>query len=387
MTTPVGDKAAFMSAYQLLIKTAHRTVNTINQDPHNLAIFCQTLSDALENKDRQIHIVAVGRSRLIGMILGECLKDIGFSNRIFYLGENITQAIKKNDVTIAITGSGWTKLTTMILEEVVREKCKVLTFTGAMDSKAAKLSDGVLQSPMGYLSTDHINLFTRKQDPLSPLGTIFELTTMVTGLGVINGVHTGSCTKGFNEATAQILKTAENSFTDLTGDSKLPLFIQQLGDYCKNTDSKVFFYGNGIANIVALMSSMRLQSLGMNVQPIKNWRFRRASDLLVALSGSGVSATMLNIVDSAKTSQMKVFSLTSFPQSQLVEESDEFIVIQGRKRKPISESLQLLYNEMYLPEFEYGATITLESCVAQIVKNLGLPEYANNDRYTLDLSK
>ncbi|MFX1516132.1 MAG: SIS domain-containing protein [Promethearchaeota archaeon] len=387
MTTPVGDKAAFMSAYQLLIRTAQRTVNTINQDPHNLAIFCQTLSDALENKDSQIHIVAVGRSRLIGMILGECLKDIGFSNRIFYLGENITQPIKKNDVTIAITGSGWTKLTTMILEEVVREKCKVLTFTGAMDSKAAKLSDGVLQSPMGYLSTDHINLFTRKQDPLSPLGTIFELTTMVTGLGVINGVHRGSCTKGFNEATAQILKTAENSFNDLTRDSKLPLFIQQLGDYCKNFDSKVFFYGNGIANIVALMSSMRLQSLGMNVQPIKNWRFRRASDLLVALSGSGVSATTLNIVDSAKTSQMKVFSLTSFPQSQLVEESDEFIVIQGRKRRPISESLQLLHYEMYLPKFEYGATITLESCVAQIVKNLGLPEYANNDRYTLDLSK
>ena len=77
-----SENSAFISAYQLLMRTAKRTVNSINQDPHNLAIFCQTLSNALENEDRQIHIVGVGRSRLIGMILGECLKNIGFSSRI-----------------------------------------------------------------------------------------------------------------------------------------------------------------------------------------------------------------------------------------------------------------------------------------------------------------
>ena len=387
MNTPVkSETTVFISAYQLLMRTAQRTVNTINQDPHNLAIFCQTLSDTLENEDRQLHIVAVGRSRLIGMILGECLKDIGFSNRLFHLGENITQSIKKNDVTIAITGSGWTKLTTMILEEVVQKKCKVLSFTGTLDSKAAKLSDGVLQSPMGYLPPDHIYLFTRKHDPLSPLGTIFDLTTMVTGLGVVNGVHTGSCTKGFNEATTEILKSAETTLSELTKNPKLPQFIQSLSDYCNKADSKVFFYGNGLDGIVALMCSMRFQSLGMNVQPINNWRFRREGDVLVALSDSGISSTTLNFAESAKSSQMHVLSITSQSQSPLAKKSDDFLFIHGRKKRLVTGRVQIAQPEIYLPKFEYGVALALESCVAQIAKNLGIPEYSNHDRYSLDLS-
>ncbi len=383
--SPKSETSAFMSAYQLLMKTAKRSVNTINQDPHNLAIFCRTLSDALESEDRQIHIVAVGRSRLIGMILGECLKNIGFSSRISYLGENITQHVKKNDVVIAITGSGWTKLTTMVLEEVVQKKCKVLTFTGALDSKAAKLSDGVIQIPMGYHSQDHIFLFTRKHDPLSPLGTIFELTTMVAGLGVINGIHKGSCTKGFNEATTEILRAAENTFNDLEENPKLSDFIGSLSEYCNKTESKVFFYGSEIDSFVALMSSMRFQSLGMKVHSIDDWRFRREEDLLVALSGSGASSIALKIVEGAKASQMNVFSITSFSQSQLAKESDEFMVIQGREEKTSPQNLQLRQRMMYLPVFEYVTSITFESCVAQIAKNLGIPEYTSQDSYGLDI--
>ncbi|MFX0123938.1 MAG: SIS domain-containing protein [Candidatus Hodarchaeota archaeon] len=380
-----SEITAFISAYQLLMRTAKRSINTINQDPHNLAIFCQTLSDAIENEDRQIHIVGVGRSRLIGMILGECLKNIGFSSRVSYLGENITQPIKKNDVVIAITGSGWTKLTTMILEEVVQKKGNVLTFTGALDSKAAKLSDGVIQCPMGYYPQDHIFLFTRNHDPLSPLGTIFELTTMVTSLGVINGVHKGSCTKGFNEATTKIIKAAENTFNDLEKNPKLSQFISFLSEYCKKTESKVFFYGTGIDSIVALMSSTRLQSLGINVHSINDWRFRREGDLLIALSGSGISSTVLNIVENARLSQMKVFSITSFSQSRLALESDDFIVIHGRKEKTIPDSLQFLKREMYLPKFEYATSLTLESCVAQIATNLGISNSISKDDHSFDI--
>ncbi|MFX0207289.1 MAG: SIS domain-containing protein, partial [Candidatus Hodarchaeota archaeon] len=244
--TSESKTSAFKSAYQLLMRTANRSVNMINQDPHNLAIFCQTLSEALENKTRQIHIVAVGRSRLVGMIIGECLKNVGFSDRVAYLGESISQPIKRNDVVITITGSGWTKLTTMILEEVVQKKGTILTFTGALDSKAAKLSDGVLLNPLGYHPQDHLYLFTREQEPLSPLGTIFELTTLVTGLGVINGVHKGSCTNGFNEATTEILKTAENTYTSLEKIPTFAQFITFLGNYCNKTESKVFFSGSGI---------------------------------------------------------------------------------------------------------------------------------------------
>jgi 6-phospho-3-hexuloisomerase len=375
---------AFKSAYQLLMRTAKRSVNMINQDPDNLAIFCQTLSEALENEARQIHVVAVGRSRSIGMIFGECLKNIGFSNRVSYLGENITQPVKKNDVIIAITGSGWTKLTTMVLEEVIKKKATVLTFTGALDSKAAKLSDGVLQNPLGYHPQDHLYLFTREQEPLSPLGTIFELTTLVTSLGVINGVHKGSCTNGFNEATTEILKAAENTYASLERDPKFSQFAAYLVNYCKTKESKVFFFGSGMNGIVASMSSMRFQSLGMNVQPTNNWRFHSEGDLLIAISGSGVSSSVLNIVKSAKASQMNVRGITSFSHSQLAKESDEFLIIPGRKEKTVPDSLQLSQREMFLPKFEYVTALVFESCVAQIIKDLEIPEYINQS-YSMDI--
>ena len=384
-STANSKTSAFKSAYQLLMRTANRSVNIINQDPHNLAIFCRTLSDALENENRQVHIVAVGRSRLVGMIIGECLKDIGFSDRVAYLGENISQPIKKNDVVIAITGSGWTKLTTMVLEEIIYKKGKILTFTGSLDSKAAKLSDGVIQNPLGYQSQDHLYLFTREQEPLSPLGTIFELTTLITSLGVINGVYKGSCTNGFNEATTEILKAAEQTYTSLEKDAKFSQFMTSLGNYCNKTESKVFFFGSGINGLVASMSSSRFQSLGMNVHSTNNWRFRGEDDLLIAISGSGVSSSVLNIVDSAKESQMKVIGITSFSQSQLAKNSDEFLIIEGRKHQTVSDSFQLKQQEMYLPKFEYVTALMLESCVTQIVKNLGIPEFTNQGTYSLDL--
>jgi D-arabinose 5-phosphate isomerase GutQ len=357
----------------------------INQDPHNLAIFCQTLSDALENASRQIHIVAVGRSRLVGMIVGECLKNIGFSNRVAYLGEDITQPIKKNDVVIAITGSGWTKLTTMVLEEVVQKKGTILTFTGALDSKAAKLSDGVLQNPLGYQPQDHLYLFTREQEPLSPLGTIFELTTLITSLGVINGVHKGSCTNGFNEAATEILKAAEHTYTSLEKNPILPNFITSLGTYCNKTESKVFFFGSGINGLVASMSSSRFQSLGMNVHSTNNWRFRGEGDLLIAISGSGISSSVLNIVESAKKSRMRIIGITSFSQSQLAKDSEEFLIIEGRKLKTVPDSFQLNQQEMYTPKFEFVTALMLESCMTQIVKNLGIPEYKDQETYSLDI--
>ncbi len=368
--------SAFRSAYQLLIRTARHTVNALNQDPKNLAIFCQTLSEALEDEDKQIHIIGVERSRLIGMIFGECLKNIGFSNRVSYLGEILTRPVKKDDVIIAITGSGWTKLTTAVLEKIVWKKGKVLTFTGAIDSKAAKLSDAIIQSPMGYQSQDHIYPFTSKQAPLSPLGNIFELTTMIVGLGVINGVYRGSCTNGFNEATTEILRTAENTFKDLQMSSKLIHFIRSLSDYCIKTEPKVFLYGCGIDSIIASICSIRFQSLGMNVLSPNDWRFRREGDLLIALSGSGASSSTLNFVKSAKASQMSVYSICSFPQSLIALESDKFIILQGRKEEINPDSLHLLRQEMYLPKFEYTTSITLEACVTQIAVDLGFSEHA-----------
>ena len=318
--------------------------------------------------------MGVGRSGKIGMILGECLKNIGFYNRVSYLGKNLAQSVRKEDVIIAVTGSGWTNFTTTVLEYSIRKKGKILTFTGASDSKAAKLSDVIIQSPLGFQPQDQTYPFVDKLDPLSPLGTVFELTTMVIGIGVINGVFQGSCTKGFNEATTEILRIAEKTLDDLKRNPKLYNQIRSLSDYCDKTQAKVFFYGSGLNNFISTMSSIRFQSLGMNVHSMSDWRFRRKGDLLIALSGSGVSESTLNLIKSAKASQMTVFGITSFPQSKLARKSDDFMILRGRKEETSPDGLQLLKPEIYLPTFEYTASVSLEACVAQIAVDLGKSE-------------
>ena len=156
-STTRNSLATFESAFQLLIRTAKGTVNKINTNPRSLAKFCQILLNAKDNKNT-IHMIGSGRSGNIAKIIGESFKDIGFS--VSFFGKEIENPIKKNDVAMAISGSSWTKYTTSAIEHCLRKNAKILTFTGSMDSKAARMSDAVIQIPLGYRSLDEGLLFT-----------------------------------------------------------------------------------------------------------------------------------------------------------------------------------------------------------------------------------
>jgi D-arabinose 5-phosphate isomerase GutQ len=360
----------------LLLKTAKRCVNEINTNPMHLAKFCQILSEALDDPSTRIHIVGMGRSGKVGMILGESLKDIGFANRLSYLGKSLAKPVRKNDVVIAITGSGWTKFTTSAIEDSIRKKAKILTFTGTPDSKAARLSDAILQIPLGYRPQDMTepSRFDGQRAPLTPLGTIFELTALVVGIGVIAGVMDGACTKGFNEGTTQVLSAAEKSLTLIRGSKELDSFVNLLKEYCNQKERKVFIFGNGLDNIISAISSIRLAHLRMNIQSIYNWRFRQKGDLLIAVSGSGASSTTLDKVNVAVADGLKIFGLTSFNDSKLAKKSDQHLILHGRDESTSPDGLQMTSSYLHLPSFEYATALTFDACVAQIAVDLNITE-------------
>lgn len=360
----------FQSAYKLLLRSAKRCVNTLNTEPTNLAFFCQTLSDIKENKNAKIHIVGRGPSGLVGRIIGESLKDINYS--VSYLGDNLTRPISKNDVLIAVTGSGWTKFTNFAIEEGVRKKARILIFTGNNESKAAKLANAIIHVPMGFDPKDNIHLFSTRKAPLSPLGSIFELTTFIIGIGIINGTHTGSCTYGFDQATNSILKEADKFLNSLQQDSSLLEFMKTLKNYYTQTKNKVFLTGSGISKLIAQITAIRFQDLMINVVPMEDWRFRQEGDLLISISGSGSSTSTVNFMKNAKKSNMNTIGISSFPQSELAKMSDTFLYIQGRTKNINFNSLQSPKAETYIPIFEYLTALTLESCIAQIAVNFGI---------------
>ena len=368
-STTRNSLATFESAFQLLIRTAKGTVNKINTNPRSLAKFCQILLNAKDNKNT-IHMIGSGRSGNIAKIIGESFKDIGFT--VSFFGKEIDNPIKKNDVAMAISGSGWTRYTTSAIEHCLRKNAKILTFTGSMDSKAARMSDAVIQIPLGYRSLDEGLLFTESIVPLNPLGTIFELTTLVIGMGIVNGVYSGSCANGFNNGTSNMLVSAEESFKKLTNNSELNLFIKLIKNYCNNYQSKVYFLGKGINHSISDFCSSRFKGLDITVGSISDWRFRKTNDLLIMISGSGSSSILMNQVKIAKKSNLKIVYITSFPESEIISESDIKLHILGRNENTNPDELKLVEPGIYLPIFEYTTALILESCITQIALDLGL---------------
>lgn len=360
------DLKSFFSAFGILIRTTKSTINAINQNPASLVDFCMTIDEARRNNKR-VHLVGMGRSGSTGMLFGEILKNLGVN--VSYLGKSLARPVREGDVVIGFTGSGWTGFTTKALEDSIRRKAKILVFTGSLDSKAGRLADHSIQIPIGYQR----ELITDSHAPLTPMGTIFELTTMAISIGVASGIKDGSAVKGFNEGTNEVLQAAEMTYDQLDQDhSNLESVISTIESYIKKPKRNIFLFGSGIDGIISNISSIRLNHLKINVRSSYDWRFRKKDDLLIAISGSGESSSTLERVRTSP--DMKSISLTSFPESSLALKSDLFLTIEGRDKR-VSPDLKKLRDLSFLvPSFEYTAAVTLDSIVAQIALDLGITE-------------
>ncbi|MFX0184143.1 MAG: SIS domain-containing protein [Candidatus Hodarchaeota archaeon] len=365
------DLSSFYSAYELLIKTAKRTVNSINENPSPLVEFCKILNEAKESGHR-VHVVGMGRSGKVGMLLGEILKNIGID--VSYLGKSLAKPVRKNDVVIGVTGSGWTNFTCKALEDSIGEDAKILVLTSDVRSKAARLADSIVHipRPSGFIKNR-----PRKKGhaPLTPMGTVFEMNSLVIGMGIFSGLTDESSVKGFNEGVNEALRAAEMTLNNLKKrEEPLIELISILESFSCHPNKQMFIYGSGLDSIVASISSIRLSHLKINIKSNYDWRFRQKNDSLIAISGSGVSTSTLERVESAKSADMKIVGLTSFPESTLAKQCDLFLKIEGRPEKISVDLRQISDLDFFVPSFEYVSAITLDACVAQLAQARGITE-------------
>ena len=389
-TDQTNELSSFYSAYEVLLRTAKTTVNYINENPSNLVKFCNTLNE-IKTRNKIIHIVGMGRSGKVGMLLGEILKNIGFS--VSYLGKSFAKPVRRDDVVIGVTGSGWTSFTIRAIQDSIRKKAKVLVFTGDQHSIAARLADSIIPMPRGYIREASLTTGTadavipiprghviesparEPHAPLTPMGTVFEMTSMAIGIGVVSGLKDDSSVKGFNEGVNEVLKAAEVTLSNIKrNEEHIQKFIDILESYSCSPEKRVWLFGSGLDSIIASISSIRLSHLKINVKSTYDWRFRRSEDLLIAISGSGVSTSTLERVESAKSSDMRIISLTSFPNSELVKLSDFFLDIEGRSEKISADLRQISDLDFSVPSFEYVSAVALDSCVAQLAMDLDISE-------------
>jgi 6-phospho-3-hexuloisomerase len=137
----------------------------------------------LEAKDRKIFVVGMGRSGFVGRAFALRLMNLGFN--VYFLGETITPAAGKDDLVIAISGTGMTKLVISAVAAAKEIGTKVVAITSYKDSALGQTADLLVliggRTKMGWpREEDYLaRQILGEREPLSPLGSIFENNCMV----------------------------------------------------------------------------------------------------------------------------------------------------------------------------------------------------------------
>ncbi|MEM0044043.1 MAG: 6-phospho-3-hexuloisomerase [Sulfolobales archaeon] len=133
------------------------------------------------NRGKMVLVMGAGRSGLIGRGFAMRLMHLGF--RVYVLGDTIVPPVREGDLVIAISGSGRTKLIVTAAEAAKSVGAKILTITSFPESPLAQISDVVVVVPGRTKVSAEEDYFARQilgiHEPLAPLGTLFEDTTMV----------------------------------------------------------------------------------------------------------------------------------------------------------------------------------------------------------------
>ncbi|MEE0934273.1 MAG: 6-phospho-3-hexuloisomerase [Methanobrevibacter sp.] len=131
---------------------------------------------------KNVFVTGAGRSGLAAKAFAMRLMHLGLS--AYVVGETISPAINKGDCIIAISGSGETNTIVSAANIAKNRGSKVLAVTSYPDSTLGQLADGYLfVKGRTKQEVDDENYMKRQihgnYTSLTPLGTAFELTTLV----------------------------------------------------------------------------------------------------------------------------------------------------------------------------------------------------------------
>jgi 6-phospho-3-hexuloisomerase len=149
--------------------------------------FMEALLDA-----KRVFVVGAGRSGLVVKSFAMRLMHLGID--IYVIGETITRSIRKEDLLVALSGSGETDLIIESAKIAKKIGARVVAITSYPESSLARLADLIVTLP-GRREIAKTRRFMKRQlageyASLTPLGTLFEVGAMVFLDGVIASLMT-----------------------------------------------------------------------------------------------------------------------------------------------------------------------------------------------------
>ncbi len=137
----------------------------------------------MDAKDKKIFVVGMGRSGFVGRAFALRLMNLGFN--VYFLGETITPAAGKDDLVIAISGTGMTKLVVSAASAAKDIGARVVAITSYVESQLGQMADQLVlvkgRTKMGWpREEDYLaRQILGEREPISPLGSVFENNCMV----------------------------------------------------------------------------------------------------------------------------------------------------------------------------------------------------------------
>ena len=167
-----------MAASEEILSGARKAMTEI--DLEKVEKFIQLI---LDSRNKKIFVVGQGRSGFVGRAFALRLMNMGLA--VYFLGETITPAAGKEDLIIAISGSGTTKITLTASSTAKEIGAQVVAVTSYPESPLGSLADLTMpiggRTKLGWpIEEDYlVRQILGESETLSPLGSIFENNCMI----------------------------------------------------------------------------------------------------------------------------------------------------------------------------------------------------------------
>ena len=130
---------------------------------------------------KNVFVIGQGRSGLVARAFAMRLMHLGIG--VYVVGETITPAIDDDDCLLAISGAGETSYIISTAKIAKMRDAKIVAVTSYSESTLGKMSDLVIHIKGRTKVDSEKNYIKRQMDgkhlSLSPLGTLFEVSTLI----------------------------------------------------------------------------------------------------------------------------------------------------------------------------------------------------------------
>ncbi len=145
-------------------------------DPKNIEEMSRLLRSS-----KNVFVMGLGRSGLVARAFAMRLMHLGIS--VYVVGETTTPALSPEDCLLAISGSGETFSIISAAEIAHKRGTKIIAVTSYVDSTLGEMADLIVHIKGRTKIDSEKNYITRqingKHQSLSPMGTLFEVTSLI----------------------------------------------------------------------------------------------------------------------------------------------------------------------------------------------------------------